>query len=291
MLAQAAGEHVADREQVGAAVVVDDALGIAGRARSVVERDGVPLVVGHFPREVGIARRDEILVLDRAQPLARAGEFRIVVVDHQRLHLGERQRLLRQLREFAVGDQHLGVGVVELEGDDGGVEAGIDGVEHRARHRHAVVAFEHRRRVGEHGRHGVAALDAALRQRGREPPRAGVELGVAAAQRAVDDRGLIGKHRGRPLQERQWRERLEVRGVAVEIGVVGGLGQGRIPSPVGQTLAHVPVRGEPVRQRAGNHGRQRHVLLRHDCAQAVRIVRDDAARRPSGSAAPCRRAR
>ena len=35
---------VADRVQVGAAVVVDDALGIAGRARGVVERDRLPFV-------------------------------------------------------------------------------------------------------------------------------------------------------------------------------------------------------------------------------------------------------
>src|SRR5262245_66656882 len=53
----------------------------------------------------------------------------------------------------------------------------------------------------------------------------------------MDDRGLFGKHRGRPLQERERRQRLEVRGIAVEIGVVRGLGQGRGPFPVTPSLA------------------------------------------------------
>jgi hypothetical protein len=40
-------------------------------------------------------------------------------------------------------------------------------------------------------------------------------------QRPVDDRGVSGKYRGRPFQERQRGERLEVRGIAVEVDVVG----------------------------------------------------------------------
>ncbi len=118
MLAHRAGDDVADREQIRAAMVIDHALRIAGGARGVVERDRVPFVVRHLPGEVGIALRDEVLVFDVAEPLAGAGIFRIVVVDHQRLHLGERQRLLHHLGEFAVDDDDLGLGVVEREGDD-----------------------------------------------------------------------------------------------------------------------------------------------------------------------------
>ena len=44
-----------------------------------------------------------------------AVEFRIVVIDHQGSRLGERERLLHQLGEFAVDDQHLGFGMIELE--------------------------------------------------------------------------------------------------------------------------------------------------------------------------------
>ena len=111
--------------------------------------------------------------------------------------------------------------MIEREGVDRGVEPGVDGVEHRARHRHAVMAFEHRRRVGEHHRDGVAALDAALAQRRGEPPRAGIEVAIIAPQRAVDDGDVVGIDRGRALQELQRRQRLEIRRVAVEIDIVG----------------------------------------------------------------------
>ena len=76
---------LAMRQQIGAAMVIDDALGIAGGARGVVERDGVPFVVRHQPGEIGIALAQKILVFDAAEPLAGAGEFRIVIVDDQRL--------------------------------------------------------------------------------------------------------------------------------------------------------------------------------------------------------------
>ena len=46
---------LADRHQVGAAMMIDDALGVAGGARGVVERDRVPFVVRHQPGEFRIA--------------------------------------------------------------------------------------------------------------------------------------------------------------------------------------------------------------------------------------------
>ena len=246
VLAHAAGEHVADGEQVGAAVVINDALGISGGARSVVERDRVPLIVRPVPVEAWIAGGDELLVFERAQPLARSVELGIVVVDDQRLHPGERERLLRQARELPVGDQHLGLRVIELECDQRGIETGVDGVEHCLGHRHAVVAFEHRRRVGEQDRDGIAAGNALRCQRRSKLPRAGVELGVAPAQPAVNDGGVIGEDGSRPLQERQRGERLEVRSVPVEIDVVRALGQAAVilMSPTTRFPFSAPAVGE-----------------------------------------------
>jgi hypothetical protein len=48
VLAHRAGDDVAGREQMRAAMVIDDALRVAGRARRVVERDRVPFVAGIF---------------------------------------------------------------------------------------------------------------------------------------------------------------------------------------------------------------------------------------------------
>ena len=108
---------VADRFQERAAVVIDHALRIAGGARGVVERDRAALVGWRRPREVRIAAGDEVLVLDLAEPLARPGVERIVDVDHQRRLLQLRERRADLRGEFAVGDQHLGLAMLEDIGD------------------------------------------------------------------------------------------------------------------------------------------------------------------------------
>jgi hypothetical protein len=48
-------EDIADAVQIGAAVVIDHALRIAGGARGVVERDRLPLVLRPAPGEFGVA--------------------------------------------------------------------------------------------------------------------------------------------------------------------------------------------------------------------------------------------
>ena len=58
--------------------------------------------------------------------------------------------------ELGVADQDLGTGVVEHEGDGRRIEARIDGVQHGARHGHAVMGLEHGGGVGEHHRDGIA---------------------------------------------------------------------------------------------------------------------------------------
>ena len=53
---QARMHDVADRFEKGAAVMVDDALRVAGRPRGVVQRDRRALVRGRRPHEIGVAR-------------------------------------------------------------------------------------------------------------------------------------------------------------------------------------------------------------------------------------------
>jgi hypothetical protein len=200
--------------------MVDDALGIAGGAGGVVERDGVPLVVGHPPGELRVARGDELFVAGLAQALALDRELEVVVVDDERPRLGPRQRLLDGAGKLLVGDQHLRFGMVEGKGDGRRIEAGVERVEHRAGHRHAVVALDHRRGVGEHRRDRVALADAAGGKRRGEPAGAGVELGIAVAQGSVNDRRVVRMDGCGTLQEGQRRERLIIGRVPVEIEFV-----------------------------------------------------------------------
>ena len=94
MLAEIAGEDVADGVQVGAAVMGHYALRIAGGPRSVAECDGIPFVLRQARGKARIALRQRVLIFDLADPLA-AGESGIVDVDdkgfwplHQRQRLG-----------------------------------------------------------------------------------------------------------------------------------------------------------------------------------------------------------
>ena len=95
MAADVGGEDVAGREQVCAAMVVDDALRIAGRARGVVERDRVPFVAGRRALVSCVPLGDQGLVVEIPQPLAGSVVFGIVVVDDQRADLGALQRRRR----------------------------------------------------------------------------------------------------------------------------------------------------------------------------------------------------
>src|SRR5262245_66679319 len=72
LLVEPEGYDVSERVQICAAVVIDYALRVAGRARGVVQRDRLPLVARPPPTKLGIAAGNEVLVLDRAEP-RRAG--------------------------------------------------------------------------------------------------------------------------------------------------------------------------------------------------------------------------
>ncbi len=126
---------------------------------------------------------------------------------------------------FAIGDQHLGFGMVEGEGEYRGIEPGVEGVEDGAGHGDPVMGLDHRRGVCQHDRDGVAAPDPGLGEGGREAAGAGVERGIGPALRAMHDGGIVGKHRSGALEETERRQRLEVRGIAVEVDLVD-LGHG-----------------------------------------------------------------
>ena len=132
-------------------------------------------------------------------------------VDHQRRVFQALQRFAHGLRMVAVGDQHLGLAVLQAEADGRAVQPRVDRVEDGAGHRHAVVRFEQRRHVGRHDRHGIARADAGLRQCRGQPPAAPVQLGIGDAPVAVHHRDLARIDLGGALEEAQRRQRDVVR--------------------------------------------------------------------------------
>ncbi len=172
----------------------------------------------------GVERRVALgqkrLVFDLAQKGA-ADIAGVVDVDHQRLRAAHQaERLADDLGELAVGEQDLGLAVVEHEGDRLGVEAGVERVEHRARHRNAEMRLDHRRDVGQHHRHRVVLADPALAQRRSQPPAPLRRLRPRVAQIVVDHRKLVREHVGRTKQKAQRRQRGVIRPVAVKPGQI-----------------------------------------------------------------------
>ena len=118
--------------------------------------------------------------------------------------------------ELGIDDQNLSLGMVEHEGDGGGVEARIDGVQHRAHHGHAVMGLKHGRRVGEHHRDGVAFADAASLQRRGELARTPAEVPVSDLLAPVDDCDMVRVDARRALKKDERRQRLIIRRSPVE---------------------------------------------------------------------------
>src|SRR5579864_6291220 len=72
---EAEHQRISERVQIGAAMVIDDALGIARGAGGVEEAERVPFILGTAPLEIRIAAPEEGLVVHLAEQLATAGEF------------------------------------------------------------------------------------------------------------------------------------------------------------------------------------------------------------------------
>ena len=207
--------------------MVDDALRIAGRARSVIERDRLPLVLRRHFREGRVAGREKRLVIHLAEPFA-AGSHRIDDVDDDGLLFELRQGLPDHRRKFGVGDQHLSLAVLEDEGDGPRVEADVERVQHRPGHRHSEMRLECLGDVGRHQRDRVAAPDPARRKRRRQPAAAFERLAPAVPPLPMYDREPVRIHRRAAHQKPDRGQRHVIGRVLVETDLIG-VGHRRYP--------------------------------------------------------------
>ncbi|MNG93656.1 hypothetical protein D3C79_526310 [compost metagenome] len=201
-MAHAPDHLVAQGVQVSATVVVDHALGVAGGAGGVVERDRLPLVIGPFPGKVRVAFGEERLIIQFADRTAFA-VLRVIHIHHQWRVLEQGQGRLDDAVELAVGDQHLGLAMLQHEGDGLGVQAYVQGIEHGAGHGHAKMGFEHGRNVGQHHRHGVATADTPAHQGAGQASAALVGLLPVAADGTVDHRRVVAVYGSGAFDETQ----------------------------------------------------------------------------------------
>ena len=113
--------------------------------------------------------------------------------------------------EFAIGQKEFGLTMLQAERDQRRVEADVDGIEDRADHRRRVMGFEHGGRVGGEDGDRVAALDAGLGERVRQPPCARVELPIGETPAAMDDGRALAEEIGRALEKTHRAQRHEIR--------------------------------------------------------------------------------
>ena len=288
-------------------MVGDDAFRIAGRARRVRDRDRVPLVGRAAERRQRRMGGEQRFVLVRAEPVAGARVFAVADVDDDRpapVRLGQdAQRRADRRRELAVGDQHLALAVVELPGDERGVEAGVERVEDRVQGRHRVVRLDHLGRVVKHRADGRAASDAERAQRRRQPRRAIARLAPGVAALPVDDGLEVAEDLGAALDEAGRRERDEVRCGLVQSLLVDVHGRspvsGAIVTPTGPSRSTEKREALGRRCRLPWHSRRRaHLRCNRssdgrdsDGSASRRIlgcVRSGAAHAHRRSTAPCR---
>ncbi len=100
------------------------------------------------------------------------------------------------------------------------VEPSVDGVDDRARHRHAEQRFEQFRRVGGDDRNRIALADAAFVERPRKPNASFVGLLPGVRALAVDQCRVMRKYIGRAPDERKRRQRQVIGLIFRQIGFV-----------------------------------------------------------------------
>ena len=216
---QSSAQRLAESHQIGAAMMANDALGIAGRSRGVVEGDRLPLVVGHPDRRIRIAAGNEVLVLD---PVAfrRVARLRRADFDQGRGMPDLCQGRLGDRHQFGIDQEGLALGMLQDECHRLRIEPVVDRVEDAARHGRRIVHLQRRDAVGREHRNRVVLADAGLAERVGRLPAAPPHLGIGDDAFAVDDRGLARKDQGRAFEKRDGRQRLIVGSLLAEGSLV-----------------------------------------------------------------------
>ena len=193
-------KYLGQRVEVCAAEAVHDALGLAGRAAGVVDRDRVVLSAATRPQRGHVGVVEQAFVVERADGGGRTGA-------HSRQ---PRREAIDQTVELVVVQQQRRAAVAQDVIDLVGREPGVERAQHAARQRDGIRRLEHHRRVGrEHGDPLARAHPHRL-QRGGEPAHALDEHGVGAARGAVDHGDLVGIDERGPFEKVERVERAQM---------------------------------------------------------------------------------
>ncbi len=181
---------VADGIDVGATVVIDHTFRVAGSAGGIVQGNGIPLVLGEAPLERRVPFLQKRLVVQIAD-LNALTVLGIVHINHQRFGVQPADGVLDHLTEFPVGNHNLGLTMLQHESNGFGIQANIQGVQHRTNHGHAEMGLHHGRNVRQHDGNGVTSSDAAPFQGRGQTATALIGLRPGVTDRTMDYRGVL----------------------------------------------------------------------------------------------------
>ena len=248
VVAQLGLERDAERAQVGAAMRVDRALGLAGGARRVVDRDRLVLAADRRLDRVGRAGGQELLV----GVVGLAG-----VLDHDHLEVVELDVLDERVQR-RVDEQEARARVLEDVLELLFARARVHRDQHSAGERHAEVRLEQGRCVRGQDRDPLVLLQPAVLDRRGEPVAASLELRVVVAPLAVDHRRALPQRDRVALEERQ-RAELESKRIVRHLS-------GRAPRPARGRGGS--ARGARASGRPRSRGRSRSArAARRSCAR------------------------
>ena len=197
-------------DQICAPVVVNHAFGSPRGAGRVVERDAFPFILRHHPWRIRVTLSQQILI----GGVAACGRVTGICIGHfdddrgRAVHCGDCG--LHQRQKLCVGQHQRRFSVVEDVGHSAGIKADVDGIQDRARRRHAEMRLRMGVGVGQNGCDNITGRDASRGQCGRKPGDAGMVLRVGLAVRAVNDGLPVREHPGRTCQMAQGGERHKI---------------------------------------------------------------------------------
>ena len=211
MVRHVPADGVGDRVQISAPVMIDHALGVARGAGGIVEGDRLPFVLGQVPLEILVPFGHQAFVIGFAQGDVLMVGFGIDDVDDQDIAVDQGEGRFHRRREFRIGQQTLGLAVVEAKGDGLRVQAHVERIDDRPQHGHGEDGLIHLGRIRPHDGDRIQMADAPLGQGRGQFLRPRVGLAPGEALGAMDHRGMIGIHAGHPFQE----------GVGGQGGIIG----------------------------------------------------------------------
>ncbi len=193
--------------------MIDDALGIAGRAGRVIDRDRGPFV----PRPARARPRRRLLErLFIVEQPGRASGWPVACDKDVGVADALAQRRLRKRQQFLLDNHDMTFAVFENGGDRRSIKPRVERVQRPSRKGNAVMRLQQERRVGRQDRDDVAIAYPEIVEKPGQPAYPVGKGRVREPALAVDDRDLSAIGSLAAPQERDRRQRNEVRGVAFE---------------------------------------------------------------------------